>query len=193
MKVVLIQYNAGNERSVLFALKRLGVEAVVSNDPDVVRSADKVIFPGVGEARSAMASLRESRLDQVIPTLTQPVLGICLGMQILCRWSEENETPCLGVFPQRVVRLRTDKKIPHIGWNGLVSFSGPLFESVSATPYFYFVHSYAVEIGESTCATCEYGEPFSAAIQHENFYAVQFHPEKSAVQGEKVLRNFLKL
>lgn len=197
MSVAIINYNAGNVRSVLFAMERLGVDAVLTGDHEVIRSADKVIFPGVGEASTTMAYLREKGLDALIPSLTQPVLGICLGMQLLCTHSEENDTHCLGIIPQRVKRFRPerDEKVPHMGWNSLRGTKTSLFaerpgENLDGE-FVYFVHSYYVESGRHTIATCDYTGPFSAAVQKENFYATQFHPEKSGAVGERILRNFL--
>lgn len=194
MKVAIVRYNAGNIQSVKNALDRLGAEAFLTDDADELRSADKVIFPGVGEASSAMKYLRERRLEKTIKSLTQPVLAICLGMHLLCRHSEENDTVCLGLVPYRVRRFPSDKaKVPQIGWNNISDLSSPLFDDVAADSRMYFVHGYYVENGASTIATADYGVKFSAAISHKNFYAVQFHPEKSGRLGAKVLENFLKL
>lgn len=197
MSVAIINYNAGNVRSVLFAMERLGVDAVLTDDHEVIRSADKVIFPGVGEASSTMAYLRDRGLDALIPSLTQPVLGICLGMQLLCTHSEENDTHCLGIIPQQVKRFRPegDEKVPHMGWNSLRDTKTSLFaerpgENLDGE-FVYFVHSYYVEPGPHTIAICDYTGPFSAAVQKDNFYATQFHPEKSGAVGERILRNFL--
>ena len=192
MKVAIVKYNAGNIESVKNALNRLGVDSVVSDDAEVLKSADKVIFPGVGEASTAMEYLRERNLDEVIKSLTQPVLGICLGMQLLCDYSEENDTKCLGLLPYKVRLFESeDLKVPHMGWNTISDLKGELFESVAEHSYVYFVHSYYVENGSETIATCDYGLKFSAAIQYKNFYAVQFHTEKSGEVGEKILENFL--
>lgn len=193
MKLVIIKYNAGNIRSVRYALERIGVEAAVTDDPEEIRRADKVIFPGVGEASSAMQYLRERKLDQVIRELKQPVLGICVGMQLLCRHSEENDTPCLGVFDLTVRKFpSTAGKVPQIGWNNIHDLHNPLFSGVPENAFVYFVHSYYVEHGPDTAATADYGIPYSAAIQRGNFYAVQFHAEKSADAGTRILTNFIE-
>lgn len=194
MKVVIIKYNAGNIRSVLFALDRIGVTALVTDDPDEIRSADRVIFPGVGEASSAMLYLRAKGLDRLIPTLTQPVLGICLGMQLMCAWSEENATDCLGIFPMTVKKFAEDKglKVPQIGWNTISDFKTELFSQLAESSYVYFVHGYYVPQSEYTIALATYTHTYSAAIAKDNFMAVQFHPEKSGDAGEQILRNFLR-
>lgn len=193
MKVVIIKYNAGNIRSVLFALERIGVEAVVTDNPELILSADRVIFPGVGEASSAMNYLREKGLDTLIPSLKQPVLGICLGMQLLCASSEENNTGCLGVFPMTVQKFPATKglKVPQIGWNTLSDLRTGFFKEVPESTYVYFVHGYFVPLSEFSIATATYTHPYSAAIRKDNFTAVQFHPEKSGDAGEQLLRNFL--
>lgn len=197
MSVAIINYNAGNVRSVLFAMERLGVDAALTDDHEAIRSAGKVIFPGVGEASTTMAYLREKGLDALIPSLTQPVLGICLGMQLLCTHSEENDTDCLGIIPQQVKRFRPEReeKVPHMGWNSLRDTKTSLFAERPGKnldgEFVYFVHSYYVEPGPHTIATCDYVGPFSAAVQKDNFYATQFHPEKSGAVGERILRNFL--
>ena len=176
------------------ALRRVGVEAITTDDVELLRTADKVIFPGVGEASTAMAYLRDRGLDAVILSMTQPVLGICLGMQLLCAESEENGTRCLGILPHCVRRFSTEGlKVPHIGWNTLTHLRSPIFDSVKGDSHVYFVHGYFVEPLESSTAISEYGERFSAAIQRGNFYGVQFHPEKSGKIGERILRNFLNL
>jgi glutamine amidotransferase len=192
MKVVIIKYNAGNIRSVLFALERIGVNAIVSDDHDEIRSADRVIFPGVGEASSAMKYLKEKGLDTLISSLTQPVLGICLGMQLMCAHSEENNTTCLGIFDQKV-RLFPENgfKIPQIGWNNITNLKTELFRAVDENAYMYFVHSYYVEKCDNAIATTDYITGFSSAVQKNNFYAVQFHPEKSGDAGQKILENFI--
>lgn len=193
MKVAIVRYNAGNIGSVTNALKRIGVEPEVSADPEVLRSADRVIFPGVGEASSAMASLRASGLDRAIPDLENPVLGICLGMQLLCARSEENSTECLKVLPAIVRQFPTEGiKVPHMGWNTISELDGGLFEGIEEGTHMYFVHSYFVEQCEYSTALCDYGVRFSAALMRRNFAATQFHPEKSGSDGEKVLENFLK-
>jgi glutamine amidotransferase len=193
--VAIIKYNAGNVQSVRFALDRLGVESVWTEDPAVLRSADKVIFPGVGEASSAMAYLKARGLDTVIKSLEQPVLGICLGLQLFCTHSAEGDTTCLGIFDAAVQQFRPgpDCKVPHMGWNTLENLTGPLFEGVPEGSSCYFVHSYYAETGPDTIALTNYGIPFSAALQRERFYAVQFHPEKSGPVGQRILQNFIHL
>ena len=197
MQTVIIKYNAGNIRSVLFALERIGVTAVVTDDPETIRRADKVIFPGVGEARSAMQYLQERKLDQLILSLEQPVLGICLGMQLLCAHSEENDTTCLGVFEEVRVRRFTPGndglKVPQIGWNTIAHRSADLFQAIPDQCYCYFVHGYYAALSPDTLATTEYGLVYSSALRKKNFYGVQFHPEKSAATGEQLLKNFLTL
>ena len=194
MKAVIIDYNAGNIRSVENALKRLGVEPVITADKRQICQADKVIFPGVGEAATTMSFLKERGLDLLIKSLTQPVLGICLGMQLMCRYSEEGDTQCLGIFDTEVKRFinqRHEDKVPHMGWNTLYNIMGELLKGLPANPYVYFVHSYYVPVGDYTIATTDYIQPFSSAIQKDNFYATQFHPEKSGSIGEQILKNFL--
>jgi glutamine amidotransferase len=194
MRIAIVRYNAGNVRSVANSLCRLGVEPIVTDDPGTLRAADKVIFPGVGEASSAMRYLRDRRLDIVIASLEQPVLAICLGMHLLCEASEENDTKCLGLLPQKVRRFPDDKlKVPHVGWNTLSALGSPLFNGIPENAYMYFVHSYFVEIGGHTIAETEYGTRFSAAARYGNFFAVQFHPERSGAAGEQILKNFLSI
>jgi glutamine amidotransferase len=194
MDVAIIKYNAGNIRSVDYALKRLGVNAEITDDPDRILSADKVIFPGVGEAVTTMAYLRERELDKLILSLTQPVLGICLGQQLMCQSSEEGDTRCIGVFDQEVKQFPAQKlKVPHMGWNSLDQVKGNLFPETLLGTYVYFVHSYYVPACEDSAAICNYIIPFSAAMQKGNFYATQFHPEKSGKPGQEILSNFLKL
>ncbi|HKK78368.1 MAG TPA: imidazole glycerol phosphate synthase subunit HisH [Phaeodactylibacter sp.] len=195
MNIVIIDYNAGNVRSVQFALQRLGVEARLTGDAAAIQQADKVIFPGVGEANTTMAFLRERGLDEVIRKLKQPVLGICLGMQLLCQHSEENDTDCLGIIPQDVLRFRPQagEKIPHMGWNSIRDLGNGIFDPELEGGYVYFVHSYYVETGLYTIATTDYVQPFSAALHKDNFYATQFHPEKSGSIGAKILEHFLAL
>ena len=196
MKVAVIKYNAGNIQSVLFALERLGIDAVVSENPEEIKSADKVIFPGVGEAGSAMQHLKEHKLDILIKELKQPVLGICLGMQLLCAHSEEGNTPCLNIFPIQIKKFKTENallKIPQIGWNTVYDLKGKLFNKIDSESYMYFVHSYYAEISEYGIASTEYILQYSSALNKNNFYAAQFHPEKSANAGEQLLRNFLEL
>ena len=193
MNTVIVKYNAGNIQSVLFALERIGVSALVTDDPGLIRESDKVIFPGVGEASSAMKYLRERGLDSVLKSLRQPVLGICLGMQLMCGYSEEGDTPCMGIFNTGVKKFQQGLKIPQIGWNQAMAASGRLFEGLAGSPYFYFVHSYYAGICNDTAAQTEYGVSFSSALERDNFYGVQFHPEKSAEAGQKLIQNFLSL
>lgn len=196
MKVVIIRYNAGNICSVDYALKRLGVEAEISADPAVIRSADKVIFPGVGEAETTMEHLKATGLDKLIKDLKQPVLGICLGMQLMCKHSEEGNADCLGIFDAEVKRFvpkRHEDKVPHMGWNTITDTNSALFNGFDKDEFVYFVHSYYVPVNEHTAATTDYIHPFSAALHKENFYATQFHPEKSGSVGERILKNFLDL
>jgi len=201
MKVAIIKYNAGNIRSVSFALERIGITPIITDDAEEIRSADKVIFPGVGEASSAMAYLKERKLDEVIKSLTQPILGICLGMQLMCKHSEEGDTTCLGIFDQNVKvfspTLKSKEgnlyKVPQIGWNTIFSLRSPLFKNLTENAYMYFVHSFYVELGEGTIATTNYGVDYSSALNKNNFYAVQFHTEKSSDEGQKILENFVAL
>lgn len=193
MNIVIIKYNAGNIRSVLYALERLGVEAIVSDDPAVIRAADKVIFPGVGEATSAMSYLRERGLDKVITSLIQPVLGICLGLQLMCAHTEEGDIDCLGIFPQQVKLFPPKEKVPQIGWNDIFNLKSPLFKDIKEHSYVYFVHSFYAESGDNTIATANYITDYSAALWKDNFYAMQYHPEKSGDVGEMMLRNFINL
>jgi imidazole glycerol-phosphate synthase subunit HisH len=194
MKVVIIKYNAGNIQSVLFALARLDVKAAVSNDPETISGADKIIFPGVGEASSAMQFLKERDLDKVIAEARQPLLGICLGMQLLCDYSQEGSTECIGIFKQKVNKFdNTECKVPHVGWNHIKNLKSPLFKDIKDDEWMYFVHSYYVGVNEYTIATTSYCADYSAALQKDNFYAVQFHPEKSAESGQKIIENFLAL
>ncbi|MBL7873521.1 MAG: imidazole glycerol phosphate synthase subunit HisH [Cyclobacteriaceae bacterium] len=194
MKVVVIKYNAGNIRSVAFALERLGIEFNLTDDIDQIQSADKVIFPGVGEAKSTMNYLKQKNLDKVIRELKQPVLGICLGMQLMCAHSEENDTACLGIFDETVKRFtpKANEKVPHMGWNSL-ALKNSWLDSTLNEQFVYFVHSYYVPLNLHTSAITDYIQPFSSAMKKDNFYAVQFHPEKSAKVGEKVLQSFLTI
>jgi imidazole glycerol-phosphate synthase subunit HisH len=225
MKITIVKYNAGNIQSVLYAMERIGIDAVVTDDHEQIRSAEKVIFPGVGEASTAMHYLKERGLDKVIRELRQPVLGICLGMQLMCRYSEENDTECLGIFDEDVRKFapprggnegrggnepmgadkglemrvatagqgddrRTVLKVPQIGWNTIYDLKSPLFAGVKENSYCYFVHGYYAALGQHTTATTDYGQAYSSALQKDNFYGVQFHPEKSAEVGEQILTNF---
>lgn len=193
MKTVLIDYGAGNIQSVKYALNRLGIEPILTKDHDIISSADKVIFPGVGAADAAMLQLKASGLDKLIPTLTQPVLGICVGMQLMCKKSKEGDVDCLGIINVEVEKFKKGLKIPHMGWNNLQDIKSNLFNANHNKEQMYFVHSYYVPVNEYTIATTDYGVPFSAAIQKDNFYAVQFHTEKSGDIGEEILKNFLEL
>ncbi|SDM65188.1 imidazole glycerol phosphate synthase subunit HisH [Siphonobacter aquaeclarae] len=194
MKTVIIKYNAGNVQSVMYALERIGAGYLWTDDEQEIRTADRVIFPGVGEASTAMAYLRDKGLDRIIPTLKQPVLGTCVGMQLLCRSSEENNTTAMGIFPVDVKRFPAgDQKVPHVGWNNLTNLRSELTAGMSDNPYVYFVHSYAAPVCAYTVATCEYMVPFSAMLQKDNFYAAQFHAEISGKEGQQILENFLKL
>jgi glutamine amidotransferase len=191
--IAILKYNAGNIKSVQNALTRLGYKSIITDNPAELTKADKVIFPGVGEASSAIQYLKERGLDRTIISLKQPVLGICLGLQLMCRFSEERETKCLGIFDADVKLFPPVDKIPHMGWNNCLTMKGDLFKGITDDDDLYYVHSYYAEISSSTIATCEYIVPFSAAMQKRNFYATQFHPEKSAETGEKILKNFLQL
>lgn len=193
MSVVIINYNAGNVQSVTYALQRLGVTPVLSDEEEVIRSADRVIFPGVGEASTAMGFLRERGLDRVIKDLRQPVFGVCLGLQLMCRHSEENDTDCLGIFDIAVKKFEPKLKVPQMGWNTLTQMDSPLFKGIAEESYVYFVHSYYAELSEQTIATTDYVNPFSAALHKDNFYALQAHPEKSGKVGAKIIENFLTL
>lgn len=195
MNVVLLKYNAGNIQSVLYALERIGVTATVTDDHEQIRSADKVLFPGVGEAYSAMQSLKEKKLDQLIKELKQPVLGICVGLQLLCKHSEERDTEGLGIFDVNVKRFPpVGIKVPQIGWNDIYNLQTDLFAGLAENSYMYFVHSYYAELHEDqTIATAKYFDEYSAALQKNNFYGVQFHTEKSADAGDKILKNFMAL
>lgn len=193
MKTVIINYNAGNVRSVMFALERCGVNFILSDDITEIKSADKVIFPGVGEASSAMQFLKEKRLDTAISLLKQPTLGICLGMQLMCRFSEEGNTNCLNIFPLHVKKFHTKEKVPQIGWNSIFNLKGDLFKGIKENEYMYFVHGYYVEQNTYSIANTNYSIDYCSAMQKDNFYAVQFHPEKSAIAGQKILENFLRI
>ncbi|MFT6995041.1 MAG: glutamine amidotransferase [Maribacter sp.] len=193
MKIVIINYGAGNIQSIKFAVKRLGYAAILSNDVKEIRNADKVIFPGVGEASSAMAKLWESGLHDLIPTLKQPVLGICLGMQLMCNASEEGDTSGLGIFDVEVVKFGTHVKVPQIGWNQITNLKSQLFKGINEKEHIYLVHSFYAPVCKETIAECDYGLRYSAALQKDNFYGTQFHPEKSSSVGENILLNFLKM
>lgn len=196
MGIVIVKYNAGNIFSVSSAMKRLNIDAIVTDDPEKIKAADKVIFPGVGEASTTMTYLRKKGLDEVIKNLHQPFLGICLGMQLMCKYSEEGKTDCLGIFDTKTLKFSTklnQEKIPHMGWNTITEVKKPLFDTSLENQYVYFVHGYYVPINTWTIATTDYTQPFSAALQLDNYYAVQFHPEKSGDVGEHILTNFLKL
>jgi glutamine amidotransferase len=199
--LVIIKYNAGNIQSVLYALERIGVNAIVTDDKEQIKKADKIIFPGVGEASTAMNYLRERKLDILIKNLTQPVLGVCLGMQLMCTYSEENDTNCLEIFDEQVKKFNIKStinnqhefKIPQIGWNNIYDLKTKLFSTINDESYCYFVHGYYAALGEHTIATTNYIQPYSSALHKNNFYGVQFHPEKSAAVGEQILKNFIEL
>ena len=196
MNIAIIKYNAGNIQSVLYALERLGVKAAVTDDPSILATSDKVIFPGVGEASTAMAYLKARNLDQLICSLKQPVLGICLGMQLMCQHSAENDTPCLGIFDEQVLAFKSNEatiKVPQIGWNTISNLKSGLFNGVTENSFTYFVHGYYAGLGNNSIATTNYILDYSSALQKNNFYGVQFHPEKSASVGEKIIQNFLAL
>ena len=193
MKIVIINYGAGNIQSIMFAIERLGYKAVLSNNPDEIKAADKVIFPGVGEASYAMKMLRESGLDTLIPTLKQPVFGICLGMQLMCKHSEEGDTKGLGIFDVDVVKFSSKVKVPQMGWNTIYNLKSDLFKGIAENEYMYLVHSYYAPLCAETIATTNYELEYSSALENDNFYGTQFHPEKSGDIGEKILKNFLLL
>ncbi|MGG5486042.1 imidazole glycerol phosphate synthase subunit HisH [Gaetbulibacter sp. PBL-D1] len=193
MKVTIIDYGAGNIKSIQFAFNRLGVEAILTNNSEEIKSADRVIFPGVGEASSAMNMLKKSKLNLLIPELKQPVLGICLGMQLLCSFTEEGNTQGLGVFNVSVKRFSDALKVPQMGWNSITDLKSPLFKNSNEQDYMYLVHSYFAEVCNQTIAKTNYGLTYSSALQNKNFYGVQFHPEKSSTAGEQILKNFIEL
>lgn len=198
MKIAVIKYNSGNVQSVLYAMERLGVEAELTDDPEKIRAADKVIFPGQGEASSAMRYLKERKLDQLISEIKQPFLGVCLGLQLLCEHSEENDTECLGVFPVKVKRFVPDNsqefKVPHVGWNELENLAdNALLKDMPVEPFVYYVHSFYAELSDLTIAQTHYIHDFSAVLHRDNYYAIQAHPEKSGLVGEKLLENFLSI
>jgi len=192
-KVVIIDYGAGNVQSVKFALERLGITPELSKDHSIIRSADKVIFPGVGEARSAMNAINSNELQDLIPKLKQPVLGVCLGMQLLCKHSVERNTDGIGVFPLTVEKMTGDIKVPHMGWNEITDLKSPIFDGLKEGEYMYFVHGYYVPDSPYSIATTDYGVPYASAIQKDNFFGCQFHPEKSSDAGQQILQNFLEL
>ena len=193
MKIALIDYGAGNIKSIQFALERLGFEGILTSNEEEIKNADRVIFPGVGEASGAMKKLKDSGLDTLIPTLTQPVLGICLGMQLMCTATEEGNTKGLGIFDVHVTRFNAEVKVPQIGWNNITNLKGSLFKDIPDTTYMYLVHSFYAPLNNNSIATTEYGIRYSSALQKDNFYGVQFHPEKSGDLGELILSNFLKI
>ena len=193
MKIVIINYGAGNIQSIMFAIERLGFKAILSNNPDEIKAADKVIFPGVGEASSAMKMLVESSLDTLIPTLKQPVLGICLGMQLMCKSSEEGNTKGLGIFDVDVVKFSNKVKVPQMGWNQIYNLKSPLFDGISENEFMYLVHSFYAPLCNEAIATTNYEVEYASALQKDNFYGTQFHPEKSGDVGEQILGNFLKM
>lgn len=193
MKIVIIDYGAGNIQSIRFAFERLGLSPILSSDAEEIRQADRVIFPGVGEAGSAMAKLRQSKLEQLIPELTQPVLGICLGMQLMCRHSEEGDTEGLGIFDTEVMRFPEQQKVPQIGWNSIHDLKSGIFKGIPENEYIYLVHSYYAPVCGDSIALCEYGFTYSAALARDNFYGLQFHPEKSGKAGARMLKNFIEL
>ena len=193
MSVVIIDYGAGNIKSIQFAFKRLGVDAILSNDPDIIQSAERVIFPGVGEASSAMKMLKESGLDALIPKLKQPVLGICLGMQLMCNSTEEGDTKGLGIFNVDVKRFSNIVKVPQMGWNTINKLTSNLFKNIEEDAFLYLVHSFYAEMCQETIASTFYELKYASALQKDNFYGVQFHPEKSSIVGEQLLKNFLEL
>ncbi|WP_412985095.1 imidazole glycerol phosphate synthase subunit HisH [Pontimicrobium sp. IMCC45349] len=193
MNIVIIDYGAGNVKSIEFAINRLGYNIVLSNNIEVIKNADKVIFPGVGEANSAMQMLKKSRLDELIPTLKQPVLGICLGMQLMCNHTEEGNTKGLGIFDVNVKRFSNTVKVPQMGWNTIKKLRSDVFKSIDENTYMYLVHSYYAESCKQAIAVTHYEKAYTSALQYENFYGVQFHPEKSSSAGEQLLKNFLEL
>ncbi len=199
MRVAILKYNAGNVMSVDFALQRLGIKPVITDNPEVLLSADKVIFPGVGEASTTMKYLKHHKLDILIKRLQQPVLGVCLGLQLMCSHSEEGDTDCIGIFDEKVMKFVPEKspggsyKVPHMGWNGIYGLKGELFKDIRNGSFAYFVHSYYAATGEHTTALCDYSVTFSAALQRDNFYATQFHPEKSGQVGAMILKRFIEI
>jgi glutamine amidotransferase len=193
MKLVIIDYGAGNIKSIQFAFKRLGIDAVLSNNPTEIKNADRIIFPGVGEASSAMKMLKESKLETLIPNLKQPVLGICLGMQLMCKHTEEGNTDGLGIFNTNVKRFSNTVKVPQMGWNTIHNLESPLFKGINEDAFMYLVHSFYAEKSKETIAITDYELSYASALQHNNFYGVQFHPEKSSLVGEQLLKNFIDI
>lgn len=193
MNIAIIKYNAGNVQSVIYALQRLGLEPRLTDDSEYIQSADKVIFPGQGEASSAIRYLKSRKLDELIVNLKQPVLGICIGLQLMCSHSEEGDTPCLGIFKEKVRKFPPKDKVPHIGWNTLETREGKLLQGLREDAFLYYVHSYYAELGPETVGKTQYIVPFSAVMEKDNFYAIQAHPEKSGLEGEIILKNFLAL
>ncbi|MEH6537802.1 MAG: imidazole glycerol phosphate synthase subunit HisH [Psychroserpens sp.] len=193
MKLVIVDYGAGNIKSIQFAFKRLGVDALLSNNPEEIKAADKIIFPGVGEASSAMHMLKQSGLDELIPKLKQPVLGICLGMQLMCNYTEEGDTNGLGIFDVNVKRFSNAVKVPQMGWNTVRNLKSELFKDINEDEFLYLVHSYYAENCSKAIATSNYELEYASALENENFYGVQFHPEKSGEAGQRLLNNFLKI
>ncbi|MCB9202574.1 MAG: imidazole glycerol phosphate synthase subunit HisH [Flavobacteriales bacterium] len=191
--IAIVRYNAGNVKSVLNTVEKLGYEAVITEDKELIKNADKVIFPGVGEASSAMQHLKENQLDELILSLKQPVLGVCLGLQLMCKHSEEGNTDCLGIFDVEVKKFPSEDIIPHTGWNNFTELKTPLFEGIKLENDVYFVHSYYAELSKYTIGVCDYILPYSCALHRDNFYAVQFHPEKSGDVGARIMRNFLEM
>jgi len=193
MKIAIVKYNAGNIQSVSYALNRLNIDPIITSDPEILLKADKIIFPGVGEASSAMAYLKKHNLDEVLTQIKQPFLGICFGMQLMCKHSEEGDVDCLGIFDVNVKRFPAKDKIPHMGWNTISGFKSDLLKGIDDNSYMYFVHSYYAELNEYTNTSCDYILPFSAGIQKDNYFAFQFHPEKSGTVGSKIIENFLSI
>jgi glutamine amidotransferase len=193
MNIAIIKYNAGNITSVAFALQRLGINPEITDNPEIIKSSDKVIFPGVGEASTAMNYLRQTKLNELIASLKQPVLGICLGMQLMCNYSMEGKTPCIGIFDELIEKFPSKEKVPHVGWNTISNLKGNLFNNIPDNSYVYFVHSYFADLSQYSIAESNYIKPFTAAMQKDNFYATQFHPERSGKIGELILKNFIEL
>lgn len=193
MQIAIIKYNAGNIQSVAYALNRLGINPIITDKPEDLLKADKIIFPGVGEASTAMAYLKEKKLNELIPTFKQPMLGICLGMQLMCKYSEENDTECMGIFDIDVKKFPETKKVPHMGWNTIFDCKTSIFQEIPENDYMYFVHSYYVPVSDFTISKTDYNFEFSSALNKNNFFGTQFHPEKSGSAGEKLLKNFIEM